>query len=93
MNDETQRAVLDYINKNFTTSGMDDVAYFANREFLAKEQDLNFVLHRSCELLIARKRYRASNKNLYSVKLYYRKPILNYPSPSFFSQNFISVSI
>jgi hypothetical protein len=39
MNDETQRAVLDYINKNFTTSGMDDVAYFANREFLAKEQD------------------------------------------------------
>jgi hypothetical protein len=39
MNDETQRAVLDYINKNFTTSGMDDVAFFSNREFLAKEQD------------------------------------------------------
>lgn len=39
MNDETQRAVLDYINQNYTTEGMDDVAFFSNREFLAKEQD------------------------------------------------------
>ena len=39
MNDQTQRAVLDYINQNYTTEGMDDVAFFSNREFLAKEQD------------------------------------------------------